>query len=76
MSLIRVWVSDYLEDVLFGKWELANKFSVSKVDCDSNILLSACKELKISLFEEKTTMYLLKNSSCQLNIVSNTFKAK
>ena len=32
------------------KWQLANKFSVSKVDCDGNTLLFAKKELKISLF--------------------------
>ena len=43
------------------KWELANKFSVSKVDCDGNTLLSACKELKISLFEKKINNVLVKN---------------
>ena len=32
------------------KWQLANEFSVSKVNWDANKLLSAKKELKISLF--------------------------
>ena len=48
------------------KWQLANEFSVTKVDCDGNTLLlgmmehcSAKKVLKISLFFFKSTMYLL-----------------
>ena len=42
------------------KWQSANKFSDSKVDCDGNTLLPAKKELKISLFFFKSTMHLLK----------------
>ena len=34
------------------KWQLANKFSASKVECDGNTLLSAKKELKFSLFKK------------------------
>ena len=52
MSLIQVWVSDHLENVLFGKWQLANKFSVSKFNCDGNTLPS--------VREKKSSMYLLK----------------
>ena len=40
----------------YEKWLLANKFSVSKVGCDGNTLLSAKKELKNSLF-----FFLIKN---------------
>ena len=34
---------------LLEKWQLANKFCLSKVDYDDNTRLSAKKELKISL---------------------------
>ena len=40
-----IWPMSLLE-----KWELANKFSVRKVDCDGNTLLSTKKELNNSLF--------------------------
>ena len=44
------------------KWQLANKFSDSKVGCDGNTLLPAKKELKNSLFFFffKSKMYFLK----------------
>ena len=45
--------SDYLE-----KWQLANEFSVSKVNCDGNTLLPAKKEWKISF---KINNALVKN---------------
>ena len=38
-----IWRISFLE-----KWQLADKFSVSKFDCDGNTLLFAKKELKIS----------------------------
>ena len=54
MSLIRVLVFLYLENVLIEKLHLANRFSVSKVDRDGNTLLPTKKELKIvkHLFED------------------------
>ena len=42
-----IWGMSFLE-----KWQL-EKFSVNKVDCDGNILLSAKKKLKILLFLKK-----------------------
>ena len=52
--------SNYLENVLLGKRQLANKFSASKVDCDGNTLLSAKIELKFSLFFLKINNVLVK----------------
>ena len=53
MSLIRVLIFVYLENIPCVKLHLANIFSVSKVERDSNTLLTRKKELKIvkHLFE-------------------------
>ena len=54
------------------KWQLANKFSDSKVGCDGNTLLPAKKELKNSLF-----FFLIKNVLPKnFATFSNVFKAK
>ena len=49
-----------------GKWQLANEFSVSKVNCDGNAFLlgmmkhcSAKRELKILLFSLKSKIFFL-----------------
>ena len=59
-SLI-IWKMPFLE-----KWQLADETSVSKAKCVGNTLLlgmgehcSAKKELNISLFSLKSTIYLL-----------------
>ena len=56
-----IWRMSFLE-----KWQLANEFSVSKVNCDGNTFLLGTREhcsaktgLKISLFFFKSIMYLL-----------------
>ena len=56
------------------KWQLANKFSDSKVGCDGNTLLPAKKELKNSLF---FFFFLIKNVLPKnFATFSNVFKAK
>ena len=47
------------------KWQLANKFSDSKVDCDSNTLLLAKKIWKFDYFfkTKKTTLLWQTNYS-------------
>ena len=75
MGLIRVWGSDYLRMSFLEKWQLANEFSVCKVNCDGNTLLSAKQELKVSLFFKKSTI-VRKHCSCKLNIVSSVSKSK
>ena len=59
------------------KWQLANKFSVSKVNCDGNTLPSVCKKRvdDFTIFF-KSAMYLLKTLPCKLNTVSNILKSK
>ena len=47
MSVISVWIPDYLEKFLLEKWQLAKELSVGKVNCYSNTLLSAKNESKI-----------------------------
>ena len=49
------WRMSFLE-----KCQLANEFSVGKVIYNGNTLLSAKKELKVSLSSLKPIMYLLK----------------
>ena len=61
---------------LLEKWQLTNKFSLSKVDCDGKTLLSAKKELKISLLFLNQQCTYQKLCSCKLLIVSNILKAK
>ena len=56
-EFLTIWRMSFLE-----KWQLANKFFVSEVDCNGNTLLSAKKDLKISFLENESTMYLLKTS--------------
>ena len=65
MSLFRVWVSDYLENALFGKRQLVDEFPVSKANCDVNTL---------SPLRKKRVDDLL--CFCKLNIVSNILKSK
>ena len=60
MSLIKVWVLDYLKNVLFRKTTANNEFSVSKGNCEGYTLLSAKTKLKISLFSLKSTKYSFK----------------
>ena len=56
------------------KWQLANKFSDSKVGCDGNTLLPAKKELKNSPF---FFFFLIKNVLPKnFATFSNVFKAK
>ena len=51
-----IWRMSFLE-----KWQLANKLSISKVDCDGNTLLSTKKRVADLTFKKKeSTMYLLK----------------
>ena len=47
-----IWRMPFLE-----KWQLANKFSVSKVDCDSNTLLSANKRVEDFRFLKKNQQF-------------------
>ena len=70
------WVADYLENVLFGKIQLANRFFLSQVNCDGITLFFAQKELKISLFSLKQQCTCQKICSCKLDIVSNILKSK
>ena len=67
-----IWRISFLE-----KWQLANKFSVSKVNCDGNTLPSVCKKRvdDFTIFF-KSAMYLLKTLPCKLNTVSNILKSK
>ena len=59
------------------KLQLANKFSVSKVDFAGNTLLPEKKELKFSLFFfNQQCTYLLKTLLLKLIIVSSIVKAK
>ena len=60
MSLIKVWVLDYLKNVLFRKTTANNEFSVSKGNCEGYTLLSAKTKLKIPLFSLKSTKYSFK----------------
>ena len=66
-----IWTMYFLE-----KWQLANKFFASKVNCDGNTLLSAKKELKNSFFFLNQPCTCYKVRSCKLIIVSNILKAK
>ena len=50
-----IWRMSFL-----GKWQLANEFSVGKVNCDGNTLLSAKKEFKILFFFKKNNNLLVK----------------
>ena len=58
------------------KWQLANKFFASKVNCGGITLLPAQKELKISLFFLNQHCNCQKLCSCKLDIDSNILKSK
>ena len=76
MSLIKVWVLDYLKNVLFRKTTANNEFSVSKGNCEGYTLLSAKTKLKIPLFSLNQQSTRLKLCFCKLKIVSNILKSK
>ena len=67
MSLIRVYVLIIWRISYLEQWQLAYEFTFGKVNYDDKTLLlgmwkhcSTKKELKVSLFFLKSTMYLLK----------------
>ena len=56
-ELLIIWRMSFLE-----KWQLANKFSVSKFDYDDKTLLSAKKSEDFTFsFNRQCTIYLLKS---------------
>ena len=66
-----IWRMSFLE-----KWQLANTFSVTKVNCDGNTLLSAKKDLRFHHLLKISNKPVRKLCSCKLNIVRITFKSK
>ena len=60
-SLIRVWVSDYLENVLFGNMTISNKFSVIVKSIVTAIqFFLQKKKWRFHNFFKKSTIYVLK----------------
>ena len=61
LGLAQVWVSDYLENVLFEKMTISYWSLFSKGNCDSNIILSAKKSWRFHYFFKKINNVLAKN---------------
>ena len=67
-----IWRMSFLEN-----WQLGNKFSVSKVDCDRNTLLLGKKSSGFHYFlKNNNKVFVKKLLSWKLIIVSNILKAK
>ena len=70
-GLLIIWRMSFLE-----KWQWANRFFLSQVNCYGITHFSAQKELKISLFFLNQQCTCQKLCSCKLDIVSNILKSK